>query len=248
MVPPPPVTAALSRPSPAPPCLHSDFDRIDEEMRAYDEKREVEIKRSRDIQKLSKQAIFSMHRGAHEEAAQRLAAAKAGALELVPIIQANPMLRPGSYSAAVEEYAEVRCTAGGWWGGRAGECVRWEVEGSAMCPLPASIAATPNTFLLPLCYCPLQALAFRTYLAEGRLITQSEVELAEIEECEWHCPCLGRLAGLLGTLAWPAHAWSGSAVLPWPADALLSLDGRLRLVVNTAPAAAAAGGAQPSSL
>jgi hypothetical protein len=30
----------------------------------------------------------------------------------------------------------------------------------------------------------LQALAFRTYLAEGRLIRQSEVELAEIEECE----------------------------------------------------------------
>lgn len=32
--------------------------------------------------------------------------------------------------------------------------------------------------------CSLQALAFRTYLAEGRLIRQSEVELAEIEECE----------------------------------------------------------------
>lgn len=30
-----------------------------------------------------------------------------------------------------------------------------------------------------------QALAFRTYLNEGRLITQAQVELAEIEECEW---------------------------------------------------------------
>lgn len=32
-----------------------DFDRIDGELRAYDEKREQVIKRSRDIQKLSKQ-------------------------------------------------------------------------------------------------------------------------------------------------------------------------------------------------
>lgn len=81
---------------------------------------QVVIKRSRDIQKLSKQAIFSMHRGAHEEAAQRLAAAKAGALELVPIIKGNPMLRPGSYSAAIEEYAEVGPLDGGWADGRLG--------------------------------------------------------------------------------------------------------------------------------
>ena len=128
--PPLPAATAACRhcPSPCRPLLPSpacsDFDRIDEEMRAYDEKREVVIKRSRDIQKLSKQAIFSMHRGAHEEAAQRLAAAKAGALELVPIIQANPMLRPGSYSAAVEEYAEVRCPAVVVWARWAGRvCV-----------------------------------------------------------------------------------------------------------------------------
>ena len=41
-----PGTAALPR---------SDFERIDGELRAYDEKRENVIKRSRDIQKLSKQ-------------------------------------------------------------------------------------------------------------------------------------------------------------------------------------------------
>ena len=92
--PPPPLPTASALtlpPCPPLPCSCSDFDRIVEEMRVYDEKREVVIKRSRDIQKLSKQ-----HRGAHEEAAQRLAAAKAGAVELLPIIQGNPMLRQGS--------------------------------------------------------------------------------------------------------------------------------------------------------
>lgn len=30
-----------------------------------------------------------------------------------------------------------------------------------------------------------EGLAFKVYLNEGRLITQAEVELAEVEECEW---------------------------------------------------------------
>lgn len=110
----------------------SDFDRIEGEMRAYDEKREQVVKRSRDIQKLSKQAIFSLHRGADKEAEGRLAAAKKAAEELLPVIKENPTLRPGSYSNAIEEYAE--------------------------------------------------ALAFRCYLTDGRLIRQAEVELAEVEE------------------------------------------------------------------
>lgn len=41
--------------APLQPPLGSDFERIDSELRAYDEKREQVIKRSRDIQKLSKQ-------------------------------------------------------------------------------------------------------------------------------------------------------------------------------------------------
>lgn len=104
------------------------------------QKRENVIKRSRDIQKLSKQvcggahlnaggssahgcsvqlpagrshalrrlptpllqAIFSLHRGAAEEADQRLAAAKKAAEELLPTIKENPPLRQGSYSNASE--------------------------------------------------------------------------------------------------------------------------------------------------
>ena len=118
-------------------------------MPAAAQKRENVIKRSRDIQKLSKQvrlgaahvqrpapprlpsrrprktasarlhahplsaivppppppcrqAIFSLHRGASEEADQRLAAAKKAAEELLPVIGGAPTLRQGSYSNASE--------------------------------------------------------------------------------------------------------------------------------------------------
>lgn len=79
-------------------------------MRQYDEQREAVIKRSRDIQKLSKQAIFSLHRGATDEARSRLEGAEKAARELLPIVQANPLLRPGSYANAIEEVRPAR----GW--------------------------------------------------------------------------------------------------------------------------------------
>ncbi|GAB4820549.1 hypothetical protein N2152v2_007595 [Parachlorella kessleri] len=85
----------------------SDFDSLYEELKAYDEQRELVIKRSRDIGKLSKQAIFSLHRGALDEAASRLEGAQKAASELLPIIRSNPTLRQGSFSAAIEEYAEA---------------------------------------------------------------------------------------------------------------------------------------------
>ena len=72
-------------------------------MRSYDDRREQVIKRSRDVGKLSKQAIFSLHRGADEEAQQRLDAARQAAEEILPLIQGSPTLRQGSFSAAIEE-------------------------------------------------------------------------------------------------------------------------------------------------
>lgn len=87
----------------------ADFDSIVEEMKVYDERRETVIKRSRDIQKASKQAIFSLHRGDFSEAEQRLTSARKGAEELAPLIQEMPSLRGGSYSGAMEEYAEAIC-------------------------------------------------------------------------------------------------------------------------------------------
>lgn len=87
--------------------LIADFDSMIEELQAYDEQREQVIKRSRDIQKLSKQAIFSLHRGNDEEAASRLGCAKKTAEELAPLIARSPTLRQGSFSNAIEEYAEA---------------------------------------------------------------------------------------------------------------------------------------------
>lgn len=81
---------------------------IADEMKAFDEKREVVIKKSRDVQKHSKQAIFSVHRGDIAQATSRLDAAEAGYTELLSLIDETPVLRAGSFSHALEEYAEAR--------------------------------------------------------------------------------------------------------------------------------------------
>ena len=81
---------------------------IADEMKAFDEKREVVIKKSRDVQKHSKQAIFSVHRGDIAQATSRLDAAEAGYTELLSLIDETPVLRAGSFSNALEEYAEAR--------------------------------------------------------------------------------------------------------------------------------------------
>ncbi|KAI8473280.1 MAG: Translin [Monoraphidium minutum] len=64
-------------------------------------------RRPPDAQKLSKQAIFSLHRGDHPQAAKQIQQAEAIARELLPLVQAQPALRFGSYAAALEEYAEA---------------------------------------------------------------------------------------------------------------------------------------------
>eukprot|EP00963_Diacronema_lutheri_P006259 scaffold541_cov335-Pavlova_lutheri.AAC.4 len=84
-----------------------DFQRMKQEMTKYDAEREVVIKRSRDIQKLSKQAIFSLHRKDVVKASKQIEDALAAAKEIEPVVQANPTLRGGSFSSALEEYAEA---------------------------------------------------------------------------------------------------------------------------------------------
>lgn len=53
------------------------------------------------------QAIFSLHRGDAEKAKTQLRDATAIAQEIWPTVQANPSLRPGSYSSALEELGEA---------------------------------------------------------------------------------------------------------------------------------------------
>ncbi|QDZ18636.1 translin-like protein [Chloropicon primus] len=85
-----------------------DFDRIRKDMKEYDQKRETLIKTSRDVQKLSKQAIFSLHRKDFDRARQQLDDAQGIAESLLPTVVAEPTLRQGSYSNALEEFAEAK--------------------------------------------------------------------------------------------------------------------------------------------
>lgn len=56
---------------------------------------------------MSKQAIFSLHRGNIGESDDRLRAAKIAAEELMPVITRSPALRQGAFSNSMEEYAEA---------------------------------------------------------------------------------------------------------------------------------------------
>lgn len=99
----------------------TDLAQLRADMHKYDELRETIIKQSRgvyppachacgksatppaDVQKLSKQAIFSLHRGNGEEAAKRLDQAVKAAQQILPLIEQEPTLRGGSFSSAMEE-------------------------------------------------------------------------------------------------------------------------------------------------
>eukprot|EP01025_Chloroclados_australasicus_P034491 TRINITY_DN35232_c0_g1_i1.p1 TRINITY_DN35232_c0_g1~~TRINITY_DN35232_c0_g1_i1.p1 ORF type:complete len:322 (-),score=32.62 TRINITY_DN35232_c0_g1_i1:195-1160(-) len=83
------------------------FEQLRTEMTAFDEKRETVIKQTRDTLKLSKQAIYCMHRGDIEGARKKLADGMTHAEKLRPIVDAEYELRSGgSYSSAMEEWAE----------------------------------------------------------------------------------------------------------------------------------------------
>jgi predicted translin family RNA/ssDNA-binding protein len=88
-----------------------DFDEMRSAMEEYDGRREELIKRCRDVQKLSKQAIYSLHRsnGAKAEAQLADATAKAQAIT-ADFLVGHPSLRGGSFANAMEEYAEARLT------------------------------------------------------------------------------------------------------------------------------------------
>jgi len=59
----------------------------------FDEQRDTVIKRSRDITKASKVAIYCLHRGEMDKADAQIALALAAADELLPLVTENPQLR-----------------------------------------------------------------------------------------------------------------------------------------------------------
>lgn len=89
----------------------SSFDSIKARMDVYDKKREDIIKQSRDVQKLSKQAIFSIHRGNLIDAKDKLDKAFDLANTIIgSIVNEYPTLRQGAFSNSLEEWAEGAMT------------------------------------------------------------------------------------------------------------------------------------------
>ena len=95
----------MARPSPV---NADEFSAIIKSMQEEDEQRENLIKRSRDVLKCSKQAIYALQRSDPAKAADLIAQGKAGALELIAATASLPHLRAGgALSAALEEWAEA---------------------------------------------------------------------------------------------------------------------------------------------
>lgn len=84
-----------------------EIDDIKIRMEKYDIERENVIKQSREIQKLAKQAIYSIHRNTIKDAQEKIDNAKKIALRILDIIHLYPTLRDGSFSNSLEEYAEA---------------------------------------------------------------------------------------------------------------------------------------------
>eukprot|EP00937_MAST-01D_sp_MAST-1D-sp2_P007885 g7885.t1 len=84
----------------------SELQRLRGEMEAFDSVRDDIIKKTRDVLKASKQAIYACHRGDAARASRLLAEAQAGAEALLPAVAREPALRGGSFSNALEEWAE----------------------------------------------------------------------------------------------------------------------------------------------
>jgi len=85
-----------------------EMEKINKEFTEYDLKREEIIKQSRDVLKNSKKAIFATHRKDYVSANKLLLEAEEKAKKLLPIVQEIPSLRGGSFSNAMEEYAESK--------------------------------------------------------------------------------------------------------------------------------------------
>jgi len=83
------------------------------ELEKFDKDREIIIKRSRDILKDSKRAIYSVHREDLKEAANLIKKAESEISKLKAIIKKNPLLDSvHAFNAGLQEYAEAACYFG----------------------------------------------------------------------------------------------------------------------------------------
>jgi predicted translin family RNA/ssDNA-binding protein len=90
----------------------TEFEEIKKRFEAFDEKRERIIKESRDILKLSKQAIYSVQRDDVKKAQGQLADAERIKAVLEKEIAAETELRTGGFCDAMAEYVEAKTLLG----------------------------------------------------------------------------------------------------------------------------------------
>ena len=84
------------------------FDNIKEKIEKFDEQREILIKKTRDVIKLSKQIINSVHRNELEKAQTLIKQIQEKLVELNKITKEQPALHySGSYKVAVQEYVDA---------------------------------------------------------------------------------------------------------------------------------------------
>ena len=85
-----------------------DFTAMRKEILDYDEQRELLIKKSRDVLKLSKQIIYAVHRDELKEAERLIADIRKEKSALEKFAKhSNLMESEGSYKVALQEYAEA---------------------------------------------------------------------------------------------------------------------------------------------
>lgn len=114
------------------------FTAMRKELEAYDQMREQLIKRSRDILKDAKAAIYALHRGDRTEAGRLLASARTAINDCEALLQKDPHLGSvGAYSEALEEYTEAACYHG--------------VLVERKLPTPAQLKVDTETYLPGLC-------------------------------------------------------------------------------------------------
>ena len=86
----------------------ANFDKLRKDIQEYDSKREDLIKKSRDLLKLSKQLIYSVHRGELDKAEILLKEIEQEHDNLNKIAEHdNKLVYEGSYKVAVQEYVEA---------------------------------------------------------------------------------------------------------------------------------------------
>jgi predicted translin family RNA/ssDNA-binding protein len=89
---------------------NKDFSVIKDELESFDEGREFIINAGREITRLSKQAIYAVHRNDPGESLSLLDKAGEQVKKIIKVAKGNPLLlSTGSYSASLQEYVEARC-------------------------------------------------------------------------------------------------------------------------------------------